>query len=185
MGLNAPVFHFLKRYDNMKKITVVLILIIAMVAVSFAATGIAGDSRLTSPTNIIAKKLGTCNGSSADTIAASGANVYGPYSISVDNSRGMFTGIQLIAAESCIANADSLRFDYQLIYGDAIGDTVASGWTTVDTIANNSGKIGTYTSLSSAAANAILFRLYNIDADPAGIVAPIRVLFKSGLPDTK
>lgn len=169
----------------MKKITVVLSLIVAMVAVSFAATGVAGDSRLTSPTNIIAKKLGTCNGSSADSIVNSGANVYGPYSISVDNSRGMFTGIQLMAAEGSIADSDSLRFDYQLIYGTSIGDTVESGWTTVDTIANNSGKIGTYTSLSSAAGNAILFRLYNLDADSAGIVAPVRVLFKSGLPDTK
>jgi hypothetical protein len=165
----------------MKKFLFIICLLVMVAMEVYAATAVAGDSYLTFPDNLVVKKLGTCNGSSSDTIAASGANVYGPYNVCKDNSRGMFKAFQLYAAEACIATDDSLRFDYQLIYGTSIADSVESGWTTVDTICDDAGEVGTYTSIDSKAANAILFRLYNIDADAAGIVAPVRVLFKEDM----
>jgi hypothetical protein len=50
-------------------------------------------------------------------------NTYGPYRLSVDDGRGMFTSFQAYCAAGAIASGDSLQLTYQIIPGNTLADT--------------------------------------------------------------
>ncbi|MCW8966100.1 MAG: hypothetical protein OQK82_05380 [Candidatus Pacearchaeota archaeon] len=140
---------------------------------------IAGDARINAPGNIRSIKLGTCNGSSADSIEASASNVYGPYNLSYDRTRPMYTGFKFFTHDSSVISAtDSLAFLYQIVDGSSISDTSAL-WTTADTITGVSADTGAVVDISDAIGGSIFFKLKNLQsADTAVVYNPIRVLFK-------
>lgn len=162
----------------MKYLSILLIAIIAIIAYSQDAS-IAGDARIYAPGNIRSITLGTCNGSSADSIEASVSNVYGPYNLSYTRSRPMYTSFKFFSHDSSLISAtDSLAFYYQIIDGSTINDTSAL-WTLNDTITGVTADTGAVVDISSSIGGSIFFKLTNLQsADTAVVYNPIRVLFK-------
>lgn len=116
---------------------------------------------------------------SEDTIATTGAIIFGPYNLSMGKGYPAAGGIRFMAEKNSVASGDSLGLAYQVVGGTSITDTVTSGWTSVDSIKGNVGKSGAYTDISQKIGQAIFFRLYNFDADSCAVGAPIRVIMKS------
>jgi hypothetical protein len=163
---------------------VLLSVLLFAVSVLSATVNFAGGeaSSIFCPGDIKVVSLGdnTFN-ESEDTIATTGAIIFGPYNLAIAKNYPMAGSIRLMAEKSSVASGDSLSFAYQVIGGTSITDTVNSGWTTVDSIKSNTGKVGTYTDISQKTGQAILFRLYNYDADSCAVGAPIRVIMKSSI----
>lgn len=158
----------------MKKLLAVL-LVIAAYSLSIAAdaSALIGSGLFWGkPSNVVVYTLGT-NGSTADSIAATNSNVYGPYNLSVDPSRPAFKGFRVYFPTGSLASGDSVAFKYQLIAGDKITDTIAS-WTVVDTFINS--KRSSYVDISSLAGTGIVFKVTNIDASKVGVLKKPKVV---------
>jgi hypothetical protein len=167
---------------QMKKILGILV-VIAFCSSTFAARAgikIAGNAANSRVANISVITLGKCIGDTTtltggDSLDAAGVNTYGPYRLSVDDGRGMFTSFQAYCNAGAIASGDSLQLTYQIIAGNTLADT-NSTWTAVDTLI--AGKKGIYTDISSRAGQAIVFRINNVDATGVLIAKKIRVVLK-------
>lgn len=174
-----------KKGDIMKKLLITLLLGIVLVSVYAGQTAVSSgnyaEPAAFTPSNIKVVEFNTA-GTTYDTLIDSGSiNVYGPYNLSASKtgaSGKIAQGFQLWGDQACFSSGDSVQFDYQVINGTLITDTIASGWTEVDSILGANGKKGTYTHLDSLAGNNILFRLISVDSDTVTIDAPIKVYFR-------
>jgi hypothetical protein len=163
----------------MNKIFSVLIVLLAYLCVSAATQNVSANffDKGAKPSNITVIQLTAGNGA-YDTLAATDdQKVYGPYNISVDQSRPMYTGFQAEFYPSVVSSTDSIQLSYQIIKGNALTDTTAT-WTAVDTC-TDPGKQGNYSDISSKAGQAIVFKIKNIDATSVILQKKIRIAFKS------
>lgn len=155
----------------MKKVLAIILAVVAVV--SAASVSYSGFDNRSKPANVTSVQLGTCNYTSAtDTLAASAANCYGPYNLSVDATKPQFQYLRAYCNVGAIASGDSLQFGYQVLPGMSLADT-SNVWTAADTLI--AGKQGSSVTIGAYPGQSIVFRLLNIDYTSVEIGKPIRV----------
>jgi len=147
------------------------------IAVQIHATDVrVGSSTVTArPYGNIILNLHTRNNDvSGDTLAAQNDNnIYGPYKLCNRNEKmpEKFT----IQADAATGTTPVIAFDYQIVGGTSITDTIAGdgAWVAADTIAE-AGIIKDVTIVG--AGNAIVFRANNYDATGSQIPGMLRIV---------
>jgi hypothetical protein len=163
-------------------IIAVLMLLLGVNAMVFARaatqTGYSQD-RIFNPADVRIIDLNASSLGAEDSIGPDSQVVYGPISLSTSSNEPMYSGFKVTFTGGTVTSGDSVSIAYQIINGSNLSDTVASGWTPIDTVIN-AAEDTPWTSLSSEAGRAIVLRIYGEDSTVSVISGKIQLVLKRG-----
>jgi hypothetical protein len=173
----------------MKRILASALLLLA-VGVSFAAVGTrpvavtAGNAPFVqvaqNPEDVVWLTLHDNLPTSADTFAAADTSqVYGPFVLTAGKGDPMFKAFRVYFIGG-LTSGDSVQIAYQIISGSKMSDTIASGWTVVDTVTDG-GKVMAQVDISAKPGRAIVFKITNVDSTAVNIINWVRVALRRAI----